>query len=387
MEVPLCVPDITEEDLARVDEVLRSGWLTHGPHTREFEAAFAGYLGVEHAVSMNSCASALYLAVLSLGIRGEIVMPSFTFVATANAAVAAGARPVFADVDYDTCNVDPAAVEAAITPRTEAIMPVHYAGQACDMDRLTEIARRHKLALIEDSAENTGGEFRGKKAGSFGIGCFSFYPTKNMTTGEGGMLTTDDAGLAETVRTYVGHGIASSTFAREKKERPWLRAATLPGYNFRLTNFQAALGLGQLERLDAMNARRREHAGWFTEHLRGVEGLDLPVEADDAVHVYQMYTVKLRGLDRTTLLAELRGEGVGASVHFDPPVHQQPWYAARDEYRNAELPVTDRVAASIVTLPLYPGMTEEQREHVRSAVIRAVGESRPSGARRAVRRA
>ena len=288
MQVPLCVPDITEEDLARVDEVLRSGWLTHGSHTREFETAFARYLGVEHAVSMNSCASALYLAVLSLGIRGEIVMPSFTFVATANAAVAAGAKPVFADVEYDTCNADPAAVEAAITPRTEAIMPVHYAGQACDMDRLAEIARRHKLALIEDSAETTGGEFRGRKAGSFGIGCFSFYPTKNMTTGEGGMLTTNDARLAESVRTYVGHGIASSTFAREKKERPWLRAATLPGYNFRLTNFQAALGLGQLGRLDAMNARRREHANWFTEHLRDVEGLDLPVESEDALHVYQI---------------------------------------------------------------------------------------------------
>jgi len=371
VEVPLCVPDITEEDLARVEEVLRSGWLTHGSSTREFEAAFAGYLGVEHAVSTNSCASALYLAVLSLGIRGEIVMPSFTFVATANAAVAAGATPVFADVEYDTCNVDPAAVEAAITPRTEAIMPVHFAGQACDLDRLTEIARRHKLALIEDSAETIGGEFRGRKAGSFGVGCFSFYPTKNMTTGEGGMLTTDDAELAEAVRTYVGHGIASSTLAREKKERPWLRAATLPGYNFRLTNFQAALGLGQLERLDAMNARRREHASWFTEHLRDVEGLDLPVEANNAVHVYQMYTVKLRGIDRTAFLAELRGKGIGASVHFDPPVHRQPWYAARDEYRKADLPVTDRVAASIVTLPLYPGMTEAQRECVSSAVAAA----------------
>ncbi|MBM4431419.1 MAG: DegT/DnrJ/EryC1/StrS family aminotransferase, partial [Chloroflexi bacterium] len=306
MDVPLCVPDVTDTDVARVVEVLRSGWLTHGPYNKQLEADFARYIGVKHAVSVNSCASALHLAMLALGIQGEVIMPSFTFVATANATVTAGATPVFADICYNTCNIDPAAIRAAITSRTEAIMPVHYGGQACDMDAIMAIAQRYGLAVIEDSAETIGGEYRGKKAGTFGVGCYSFYPTKNMTTGEGGMVVTNDDALAERIRTYVGHGISSNTLAREKAERPWLRAATLPGYNFRLSNIQAALGVGQLARLDEMNARRREHAAWYNAHLAEFqELLDLPVEANGCLHVYQMYTVKLKGVDRTAFLAEL----------------------------------------------------------------------------------
>jgi len=373
LDVPLCVPDVTDADVARVVEVLRSGWLTHGPYNKQLEADFARYMGVKHAVSVNSCASALYLAVLALGIRGEVIMPSFTFVATANAAVTAGATPVFADIRYDTCNIDPAAIEAAITSRTEAIMPVHYGGQACDMDAIMTIAQRHGLAVIEDSAETIGGEYRGKKAGTFGIGCYSFYPTKNMTTGEGGMVVTDDDALAERIRTYVGHGISSNTLAREKAERPWLRAATLPGYNFRLSNIQAALGVGQLARLDEMNTRRREHAAWYNAHLVEVqELLDLPVEADGCLHVFQMYTVKLKGVDRTAFLAELRRRGVGANVHFDPPVHQQPYYADLLRQRRFDLPVTEQVSVSIVTLPIYPGMTPAQREHIIASVRAAL---------------
>ena len=372
MDVPLCVPDVTDADVARVAEVLRSGWLTHGPYNKQLEADFARYMGVKHAISVNSCASALHLAVLALGIRGEVIMPSFTFVATANAVVTAGATPVFADICYDTCNIDPAAIEAAITSRTEAIMPVHYAGQACNMDAIMAIAERHGLAVIEDSAETIGGEYRGKKAGTFGVGCYSFYPTKNMTTGEGGMVVTNDDALAERIRTYVGHGISSNTLAREKAERPWLRAATLPGYNFRLSNIQAALGVGQLARLDEMNTRRREHAAWYNAHLAEFEELDLPVEADGCLHVYQMYTVKLKGVDRTAFLAELRRRGVGASVHFDPPVHQQPYYADLLRQRCFDLPVTERVSDSIVTLPIYPGMMPAQREHVVASVRAAL---------------
>ncbi len=330
-------------------------------------------MGVGHAISMNSGTSALYLALLGLRIRGEVIMPSFTFVATANAAVAAGATPVFVDIRYDTCNIDPAAIEAALTPRTEAIMPVHYGGQSADMQAIMGTARARGLAVIEDSAETIGGEYQGKKAGTFGIGCFSFYPTKNMTTGEGGMITTDDDALAGRLRAYVSHGIPSTSADRQKADKPWLRAAVQPGFNLRLSNIHAALGVGQLARLDAMNVRRREHAAWYTTRLRARPELDLPVEAPGCRHVYQMYTVKLKGRDRDTFLARLRARGVGASVHFDPPVHRQPMYAGWE--RRFALPVTERVAASIVTLPLFPGMTPDQREYVAASVEAALAEA------------
>jgi perosamine synthetase len=372
----LSVAAIDEHDVQRMADVVRSGWLTHGPCNEELEAAFASYLGVRNAVSLNSCASALHLAILALGITGEIILPSFTFVASANAVVTAGAIPVYADIRYDDCTIDPAAIEAAVTPRTEGIMPVHYAGQACDMDAIMAIARRHGLAVIEDSAENIGGDYRGRKAGTFGVGCYSLYPTKNMTTGEGGMLVTDDDELAATVRTYSGHGVSSSTLARERAERPWLRAATRPGYNFRMSNVLAALGVGQLARIDDLNARRRAHAAWYAESMGGIAEIDLPVERPDRGHVWQMYTVKLRGVDRSAFLAGLRARGIEATVHFDPPVHRQPYYAQLLDGARPELPVTDEVAESICTLPMFPSMTVEQRELVSDGVRAEIAQAR-----------
>lgn len=365
MIVPLCVPDITEADVQRVAEVLRSGWLTDGPYNEQLEAEFARYMGVKHAISLNSCTSALHLSVLGLGITGEVITPSFTWASTANAIVTAGAHPVFVDIDYTTCNVDPAAVAAAVTPNTEGIMVVHYAGQVCDMEAILAIAARYGLAVIEDSAETIGGERHGKKGGTFGsTGCYSFYATKNMATGEGGMVVTDDTALAQRMTTLASHGIPTSTFERERSPRPWLRAATLPGYNFRMTNYQAALGVGQLHRLDEMNTRRRQIAAWYNEHLRRFDELDLPVEVEGNKHVYQMYTVKVRGLNRDDFLIALRERGVLASAHFDPPVHRQPYYVGRFGDTLPTLPVTDLVASTIVTLPLFPGMTEAQCEHV-----------------------
>jgi dTDP-4-amino-4,6-dideoxygalactose transaminase len=352
-------------------EVVRSGWLAHGSYNKRLEADFARYMAMRHAISVSSGTSALFLALLGLGIRGEVIMPSFTFVATANAAVTAGAIPVFVDIRDDTCTIDPAAIEAAITPRTECIMPVHFAGHAADMAPIMDIARRRGLAVIEDSAETIGGEYRGKKVGTFGVGCYSFYPTKHMTTGEGGMITTDDDALAERMRLYVGHGIPFTPADRLREERPWYRAAELAGYNFRMSNIHAALGVWQLARLDAMNARRREHAAWYRERLAGIDALELPVEGEGCMHVYQMYTVKLNGVDRGRFLDELRRRGVGASVHFDPPVHLQPMYAGWE--RRFELPVTEHIASRIVTLPIFPGLTQAHREHVVASVKAALG--------------
>ena len=368
-KVPLCIPDMGDEEVEAAAEVIRSGWLAHGPKNHEFEELFARYIGVPHAVSLNSCAAALHLAILTSGIKGDVILPSFTFVASANAVITGGMRCLFVDIDYDTCNIDPAAVEAAITSRTEAIMPVHYGGQLADMEALARIAEKHHLLLIEDSAEAIGATQNGKKSGQWGIGCFSFYPTKNITTGEGGMLTTRDGELAAKVRAHSGHGIASTTLAREKKEKPWLRAATHAGCNFRMSNLNAALGVVQMKKLDAMN-ERRQHAAARYDALLDRTFFDLPVTRPGFTHVWQMYTVKVKGVDRTRLLAKLKAQGIGASVHFDPPVHVQPYYAELG-CAKLDLPVTVKVAERIVTLPIYPSMSDEDVAYVADAANEA----------------
>ena len=365
--IPLCIPNIGDEEVQAAVEIIKSGWLTHGPKNTEFEEEFAKYIGVKKAISLNSCTSALHLAIQALGIRGEVILPSFTFVASANAVITAGARPVFADIYYDTCNINPDDIEEKVTENTEAIMPVHYAGQSCEMDRIMEIANKHHLAVIEDSAETIGGEYKGKKSGSFGIGCFSFFPTKNITTGEGGMFTTNDEALADKVKSLIGHGISSTAFAREKSEKPWFRSASFAGYNFRMSNILAAIGVEQLKKLDEMNEKRRMHACYLNERLRDIDEIDLPVEDKYCKHVYQMYTIKVKNRDRYNFVHQLRKKGIGASVHFDPPVHKQAYYV-ENGYGNLDLPVTEKVANSIVTLPMYPQLTLEEVDTIISAI-------------------
>lgn len=362
MKIPLCMPDIGEEEIRQASEVLRSGWLVNGPKNKMFEEEFARYMGVKKAVTLNSCTSALQLAIQAQNLKGEIIVPSFTFSASANSIVNAGCGPVFADIDYDTCNIDPADIEKRINDKTVGIMPVHFAGQSCRMDEIMEIAGRHGLKVIEDSAETIGGEFQGKKTGSFGTGCFSFFPTKNMTTGEGGMITTNDEKLAEQVEALKGHGMLSSTWKREKEKKPWLRASILAGYNFRMTDIQAALGLVQLGKLDRMNEMRRSNAKYLNRKL-DFDGIETPVEAEGAKHVYQMYTIKLdmNRIDRSSFVLKLREKGIDANVHFDPPVHLQPYYI---RFGRKGLPVTERVANSIVTLPMYPKLGKEELDYM-----------------------
>lgn len=375
MKIPLCIPEIGQEEIARVKNVLESGWLAHGPQNRQFEADFADYLGVKHAIALNSCTSALQLALQVQGITGEVIVPSFTFVASANAIVNAGAKPVFADIDYDTCNMDPSKIEAKITSKTQAIMPVHFGGQLCKMDVLTEIAEKHNLKIIEDSAETLGGTFNGKNAGNFGVGCFSFFPTKNITCGEGGMLTTDDDKIADLTRIYMGHGMSSSTFEREKKEKPWLRAAIVPGYNFRLCDVLAAIGVEQMKKLDKFNTLRRQHAKYLNKNIN-TDDIDLPVELPECRHVYQMYTIKLsKDIDRNMFIRLLRDKGIGANVHFDPPVHLQPFYSS-GSFDTRNLKVTEKVAESIVTLPMYPSLSKEQLDYMIETIREAIKHAR-----------
>ncbi|MBW2974413.1 DegT/DnrJ/EryC1/StrS family aminotransferase [Candidatus Woesearchaeota archaeon] len=364
IKIPLCKPFISEKEIELVKEVLESGWLAHGPKNKEFEEAFSAYIGTKKAISVNSCTSALHLAIQAMNIKGEVILPGFTFVASSNSIITAGAKPVFCDIEYDTCNLDPEDVRKKISPETEAIMPVHFAGHPCRMDEIMEIAEEHDLKVIEDSAETLGGTFEGRKTGSIGdVGCFSFYPTKNITTGEGGMVTLNDEGLAAKIAALRAHGVLSSTFEREKLQEPWLRAASYAGYNFRLCDVLAAIGLVQMSKLEEMNDLRRKHSVYLNKNLNH-DRIDLPVELEKCRHVYQMYTIKVKDIDRTKFILQLREKGIGASVHFDPPVHLQPYYKGF----NCKLPVTEKVSKSIVTLPMFPGLTKEELDYILNCI-------------------
>ena len=373
--VPLCRPSITDAEIDTVVEVLKSGWLAHGEYNHKFEEAFAEYIGVPHAISMNSCTSALEVALQVPGITGEVIIPSFTFVATANIVHLAGATPVFCEIDEATRNVTATTIAEKITSRTEAVIVVHYGGQPCNMTEIMELCEKHNLLLIEDTAETIGGTWNEKQAGSFSLGCFSFFPTKNMTTAEGGMLTCHDDDFARKSRALIAHGMMSTTFAREKVEKPWLRAAELPGHNYRMPNPLAALGLRQLERLDWMNERRINLGHRYDDLLSSLP-VATPIVQDGATHVYQMYTILIDPAIRDEVVRSLRNQGVGASVHFDPPVHLQPYYS-KQGWKEGDLPITESLVKKLITLPIYPDMTSEDQDWVIHCLSQAIEDAVP----------
>jgi len=364
VEVPLCRPCLGEQEIDAVVEVLRSGWIAHGEYNSKFEGAFAERIGVPHAVTLNSCTSALEVALKVEKIRGEVIIPSFTWVATANAVVTAGATPVFCEVDEATRNVTAEDIAARVTPRTEAVIVVHYGGQPCAMDEIAALCQRNSLFLIEDSAETIGATWNGRQAGSFGVGCFSFFSTKNITTGEGGMLTCRDEEFARRVRAMAAHGISSTTLQRESARQPWHRSAEMVGHNYRMSNLLAAIGYHQMKRLDQLNASRVAHAARYDERLGGLsELLTTPKVLKKATHVYQMYTVQVPSGIRDKVLNQIRSFGIGASVHFDPPVHLQPFYKSSFGAK-VELPVTERLSRTLITLPMFPDMTHDDQDRV-----------------------
>lgn len=357
--IPLAIPKIDIEEEETVLEVLKSGWLTHGPYNEKFEEKFAKYIGVSDAIAMNSCTSALEIALKVHNIKGEVIIPSFTFVATANSVINSGATPVFCDVDLDTRNVTADHIKEVITPDTQAVMIVHFAGQPCEMDKIIKLCEEKDLLLIEDSAETVGARYGAKQAGSFGLGCFSFFPTKNMTTGEGGMLTCNDPQLAEKIRAMIGHGIVKSSFQREKSEKPWFRSATLAGHNFRMSNLLAAIGYHQIDKLDDMNNHRKKIASLYDKLLKDNDlNIKTPCVVNKAEHVYQMYTITVDENKRDMLVNKLRDRGIFASVHFDPPVHLQDYYKNTIKLTTT-LINTEKLSNTIVSLPIYQTMPIE----------------------------
>jgi perosamine synthetase len=368
--IPLCLPQISEDDIGLVNEVLRSGWLAHGPYNDQFESDFARFVGTEYALSLNSCTSALELALWASGIKGEVIIPSFTWCSTGNVVALQGAEIVFADIDPDTLCLDISDVKRKITDRTEAIILVHYAGLCSDLVEFKNLADEAGVLLIEDSAEAIGAVCSGHVSGSMGVGCFSFYPTKNMTTCEGGMLTTNSKELYLRCKELSAHGVSKSAADRESlvaKEK-WHREAIVNGRNFRMPNPLAAMGVSQLRRLNAMNEARRAIAKRYRSAFEGVKGIRMQAEPINTTHVYQMFPILVD--NKVPLINELNGKGIMASSHFDPPLHRQQAFL---DVSAGALPVTEDVAGSVVTLPIYPDMTPEMVETVISEVIAHLG--------------
>jgi dTDP-4-amino-4,6-dideoxygalactose transaminase len=372
--LPYNRPAIGEEEIAEVVDALRSGWLTTGPKTARFEQEFAAYTGAAHALALNSATAALHLALEAAGIGpgDEVITTPLTFAACANVIVQLGARPVLADVCADDLNIDPAEVERRVTPRTRAVMAVHFAGQPCRMDALLDLAARRRLFLLEDAAHAAGAAYRGRRVGAIGDAtAFSFYATKNLTTGEGGMLTTNRADVADRVRLMALHGMSRDAWQRYERGGSWYYEVVAPGYKYNMSDIMAALGLVQLRRLAALNRRRAELAARLTAALRDCEALELPAARPEVEHVWHLYVIRLRRevlrLDRAAFVEELARRGIGTSVHFIP-IHYHPYYREGFGFRPGDFPVAEDAYARIVSLPLYPGMSDADADRVAAAV-------------------
>lgn len=375
--IPFYVPWITREDKKAVSEAMKSRWLTGGPKTKEFEEKFAKYLGVKHAIAVSSCTAALHLSMrlLEIGPGDEVIVPVFTFAATANAPIFCGAKPVFADIDEKTYNISPEEISEKMSSRTKAIVAVHYGGQACDMKEILEIAEDHKIHVVEDCAHSLGSEYKRRKTGSLGkLSCFSFYPTKIITTIEGGMITTDDQHLAARARILREHGMSKSALDREV-DASWHYDIADLGYNYRLNEVQSALGISQLERVDEGIVRRIKVAHYYTRRLKHT-GLILPYEAPDRSHVFHLYAIrileKLTGTSRNELFKGLLDNQIGASVHYTP-LSRMPFYKKFLNVKPEMFPVAEQVYNEIISLPLYPTMSRKDVDLVTSKIAEITG--------------
>lgn len=372
--LPFSPPCIGEEEIAAVVDALRSDWITTGPRTRRFEAEFATAVSAPGALALNSCTAALHVALATLGVGpgDEVVTTPITFAATANVVEHVGARPVFADVEPDTLNIDPARVEAAITPRTKAIIPVHYAGHPVDMDRILAIAKRHDLHVIEDAAHAIPARYKGRSVGSgSNPAAFSFYATKNLTTAEGGMLTGSPAFL-DRARVVGLHGMDRDAWKRYDKGGSWFYEVVLPGFKYNMTDMQAAMGSVQLARLGQMQKRRREVVDMYQRAFREHPALETPAERADVEHAWHLYVLRLRrerlSIDRARFIEELKALNIGSSVHFIP-VHLHPFYAKKYGHRRGDLPVAEDAYDRMLSLPLNPRMTDDDVRDVIDAVL------------------
>ncbi|KUG20854.1 MAG: DegT/DnrJ/EryC1/StrS family aminotransferase [Methanomicrobiaceae archaeon] len=382
LKIPLSDVDLDGEEIEAVTRVVQSGWLSMGPVTEAFEEAFARYVGVRHAFGVSSCTAALHLAHRIAGITAgdEVIAPSLTFVATTNSILYCGGTPVFADIcGRDDFNISPEAIERQITDRTKAITIVHYGGYPCAMDEILEIARDRDVMLIEDAAHAIGAEYRGKKCGSFGdVGCFSFFANKNLATGEGGMIVTDDDRLAGQIQVLRSHGMTTMTWDRHRGHAFSYDVLDL-GYNYRLNELAAALGIVQLGKLRRNNEKRAGIVREYRRRLAELPGVSSPFERHSGGSAHHLFPVLLpEGVSRASVMERMREKGIQTSIHY-PPIHHFSYYKKMFGLREGALPQTEHVGGHELTLPLYPGMQTGDLDVIIDRLACCLGEETAGG--------
>jgi dTDP-4-amino-4,6-dideoxygalactose transaminase len=380
--LPFAFPDLDESELAEIREALDSGWVTTGPKTKQFESEFGAVVGARHAIAVNSCTAAMHLALDAIGLKrgDEVVTTPYTFAATAEVIRYFDARPVLVDVEPEFLNIDPALIERALTPHTKAVMPVHIAGLPADLGSIHEIGRRRGIPVIEDAAHAFPSKYGGKMIGALSdMTCFSFYATKTITTGEGGMICTENDGLAERCRIMALHGISKDAWKRYTAEGSWYYEIIAPGYKYNMTDVAAAMGLAQLRKARTMFERRKEIARRYNEAFAPIGEIQIPGDRADAQHAWHLYMLRLNldrlRINRAGFMEELKKRNIGASVHFIP-LHLHPYYRETFGYREADLPVAFREYMREVSLPIYSKMTDDDVRSVVDAVSSIVADNR-----------
>ncbi|ATR82201.1 UDP-4-amino-4-deoxy-L-arabinose aminotransferase [Pseudomonas sp. HLS-6] len=369
--LPFSRPSIGDEEVAAVEQVLRSGWITTGPKNQELEQQFAAYVGCKHAVALSSATGGMHITLLALGIGpgDEVITPSQTWVSTANMICLLGATPVFVDVDRDTLMTDAVAIEAAITPRTKAIIPVHYAGAAFDLDPLYALADKHGIAVIEDAAHSAGTRYRGRAIGAQGTAIFSFHAIKNMTCAEGAMFVTDDQKLADRVRMLKFHGLGVDAYDRLTGGRKPQAQVIEPGFKYNLADINAAIALVQLQRLDAINAKRTELAQAYLQRLEGLPVQPLSMPTYPQQHAWHLFILRIDpercGMDREAFMKAVQEQNIGTGIHFIA-THLHTYY--RQRFPGVHLPNTEWNSARLCSIPLFPDMTPDDVERVVGAI-------------------
>lgn len=365
---------IEEAEKKAVLDVLETGWLTTGPRAKQFESEFASYVGASHAIAVNSCTAALHLALAALDIEegDEVILPTMTFAASGEVVLYRKAKPVLVDCAEDSYHIDPERIEAAITHRTRVILPVHYAGYPCDMDAILDIARRHNLEIVEDAAHSLPASYKGKMIGSIGhITCFSFYATKTLTTGEGGMITTEDQRLADRMRILSLHGISRDAWKRYTAEGSWRYDILEAGYKYNLADLQAAVGLAQLSKCDSMRSSRAAIAAEYTRQLGSLEAFEVPRSEWPEQHAWHLYVIQVNSralrIHRDQVIEELKQRGIGTSVHFIP-LHLHSLYQRHLGYRRGQFPNAEARFDRSLSLPIYPSMTADEVSRVVGAL-------------------
>jgi dTDP-4-amino-4,6-dideoxygalactose transaminase len=380
--LPPFAPSLGQEEYDEVLDTLRSGWITMGPKTKRFEEAFREFVGCEHAVAVSSCTAGLHLALVAGGIGpgDEVITTPLTFCSTANVVVHQGATPVLADVSPDTLNVDPHEIEKKITSRTKAIIPVHLGGQPCEMEKINALAQEHELLVIEDAAHAMGAEYNGRRVGTLSeITVFSFYATKNLTTGEGGMICTEDTALAGKMEMLRLHGITRDAWKRYADQGSWYYEVLLPGYKYNMTDLQAALGLHQLAKQEEFLPLRERYAAMYTDAFDQLPEITAPYIEPHVRSAWHLYVIKLEldrlTIDRAQFIEALRRENIGTSVHFIP-LHLHRYYRQTYGFSKGDFPIAERAYERVVSLPLYPRMSEGDVEDVIEAVTKVVARNR-----------